>query len=167
MVLAAAMLAGSGLPIDHSKVVPAPRAAKAAIAQIEADWKMPEKPEVYWYGTAFLDCGGGTGYMDSKGTCVGGDQMNGQIIVALTGDPEDPALNDADLVNLVHEMAHEASDEIEDDGCGNHKCHWFRYTDGRALLMEGQSPVYEGGDVDIESFRITQIATAAERDTSQ
>src|SRR3954471_17023755 len=112
---------GCGLPIDYSKVVPAPKAAAATIKQIEADWKMPEQPEVYWYGPAFLDCAGGTGYKDRTGTCVGGDQMNGQIIVALTGDPEDDVLNDADLVNLAHELAHEASDEIEDSGCADHK----------------------------------------------
>jgi len=143
-----------GLQIDYSKVVPAPAGAAGTIAKIRADWKMPESPEVFWYGSAFLDCGDGTGFKDSTGTCVGGDQGNGQIIVALTGDPEDEVLNDADLVNLVHEMAHEASDELEDSGCADHRCHWFRYLDDRDLLMEGQSPVYEGGDVDLESFRI-------------
>jgi hypothetical protein len=155
--LAALTSGACGLPIDYSKVVPAPAAAKATIAQIEKDWRMPEKPEIFWYGAAFLDCGDGTGFKDSAGTCGGGDQMNGQIIVALTGDPDDSALNDADLVNLAHELAHEASDEIDDSGCADHKCHWFRYTDGRDLLMEGMSPVYDGGDVDVEAFRIRAL----------
>lgn len=157
VLLAGVAVVGCGeLQIDHSRVVPAPKAAAQVISQIEKDWKMPETPEVYWYGAAFLDCAGGTGYKDPTGTCVGGDQMNGQIIVALTGDPKDDALNDADLVNLVHEFAHEASDEIEDDGCGSHACHWFRYADGRALLMEGQSPIYNGGDVDIEAAKLSE-----------
>src|SRR6185295_16712127 len=78
VVAALAALTGGacGLQIDHSKVVPAPAAADRTIAQVAADWGMTSTPDVYWYGSAFLDCAGGAGYLDSTGTCVGGDQLD-------------------------------------------------------------------------------------------
>jgi hypothetical protein len=128
----ASAISGCGrLEVRHDWVVdPPPRAAEAT-AVIMSAFSMSHEPTVYWYGAEHLDCYFGYGYTDQTGTCVTGDQEDGVITLAYwTGETPSSVVPGGDfqwplISNMVHEFAHEASDQHGEGGCADHRCHWF------------------------------------------
>lgn len=118
---------GIQLEVDPSKVVPPPLGATEAIQAVADSYGLRSLPAVFWYGGAALDCMDGHGYHDQVGACVAGEQLGGVITVAA---PEGMAISslvdERGCAVLAHEVAHAASEQAGQDGCGNHDCRWFK-----------------------------------------
>ncbi len=119
-LLVVATIGCGSLEVDMSKVVPAPAGADQAVELITAFYGVSARPTIYWYGGAALNCGYGTGYVDQKGSCVGGDQQDDTLIVSDRGGAP------LSGTSLAHELAHYASDKRGEGGDQDHCGHFFR-----------------------------------------
>jgi len=108
LVFMAALAAGCGdikLVPEADKMVDAPADASRAEGLIASTYQIPASEmsylEVYWYGGAALNCNDG-GFIARDGhTCVGGEHLDGVIIVA-----RDDRSSLSGTGYLAHEMLH-------------------------------------------------------------
>jgi hypothetical protein len=112
------------LPIDTAKVVSAPPGAGEAAQAIADVYGLTSLPLVYWYGRN-LDCGEGTGFISLlNGTCFRGEELGG--VISLVVPPPGGRISEPGSCGaLPHEMAHFASEQAGEGGCGDHTCRWF------------------------------------------
>ncbi len=112
------------LPIDTNKVVDAPAGAGEAVQAIADVYGLHSLPLVYWYGKN-LDCGEGTGFLDSEGVCLVGEELGG-VIAAIVPPPGGRISESDGCALLAHEMAHYASEQTGEGVCSSHDCRWFK-----------------------------------------
>lgn len=129
-VVLAALLSGcGGLVVHHEWVVDPPPNADVAMQAVFQVYGMKQMPTVYWYGAEFMNCAGGYGYIDQTGTCVSGDQDGDVVILpyytGMTFSVPVPGSSTPTVSDMPHEFAHLASDQRGEDGCSDHRCHWF------------------------------------------
>lgn len=110
-----------GLTVDQSKVVAPPEHAAEAIEIVANFYGLRGRPQIVWYGGDALTCGtNNAGYIGTDGTCVGGEQDRGLIILS---DRRGVPIH---MTGLSHELGHFASDERGEGGDQYHVGHFFR-----------------------------------------